>query len=128
MTGTHPTDGSLPDWQEVEEKADWRALLLGNGLSINVWPKFEYGSLFEQAKLGDKHCNLDPHDLALFEQFETENFEIVLGNLDTAIRAEPDARPRRRRAHGALREHPPLARRRHPLSPHHATGGTRHHA
>jgi hypothetical protein len=97
MTATHPTDGSLPDWQDIEEEADWKALLLGNGLSINAWPKFDYSSLFEQAKLGDEHCRLDPLDLALFEQFETENFEIVLGNLDTAIRATTtlgrDARP-----------------------------------
>src|SRR3982074_2536688 len=87
MTATHPIDGSLPAWEDVEDEADWRALLIGNGLSINAWPKFMYGSLFEQAKLGDEHCRLDAQDLALFEQFETENFEIVLGNLDTAIRA-----------------------------------------
>jgi hypothetical protein len=87
MTGTHQIDGSLPAWEDIEDTADWRALLLGNGLSINAWPKFEYRSLFEQAKLGDDHCRLDALDLALFEQFETENFEIVLGNLDTAIRA-----------------------------------------
>jgi Domain of unknown function (DUF4917) len=86
MPATHPIDGSLPAWEDLEEAADWRALLLGNGLSINAWPKFDYGSLFEQAKLGDEHCRLDPLDLALFEQFETENFELVLGNLDTAIR------------------------------------------
>jgi hypothetical protein len=83
----HPIDGSLPAWEDIEDAADWRVLLLGNGLSINVWPKFDYGSLFKQAKLGDEHCRLDEVDLALFKRFETENFEVVLGSLDTAIRA-----------------------------------------
>ena len=48
MTGTHPIDGSLPAWENVEGEADWKALLLGNGLSINVWRDFAYGSLFEK--------------------------------------------------------------------------------
>ena len=33
---THPIDGSLPAWEDVEDEADWKALLLGNGLSVNV--------------------------------------------------------------------------------------------
>jgi hypothetical protein len=86
MPVVHPIDGSLPAWDEIEDEADWEALLFGNGLSINAWPDFAYASLYQQAKLGDEHCRLDHEDLALFDEFETENFELVLGSIDTAIR------------------------------------------
>lgn len=55
-------------------------LLLGNGLSINVWQRFDYGSLFEHACLG----GLGARDQALFA--DTPNFETVLADLNTAIR------------------------------------------
>ena len=55
-------------------------LLCGNGLSINVWPAFAYGSLFDHARSG----GLTGEDLALFAG--TENFERVLSDLNTAIR------------------------------------------
>ena len=45
MAGTHPIDGSLPAWEDVADEADWKVLLLGNGLSVNVWGDFAYGSL-----------------------------------------------------------------------------------
>jgi hypothetical protein len=97
MTGTHPIDGSLPAWEDVEDEADWKVLLLGNGLSVNVWSDFAYGSLFEKAKVGSRHGKLHHRDLAIFEEFGTENFEVVLANLHTTIRSmtalELDARP-----------------------------------
>ncbi|HLB21702.1 MAG TPA: DUF4917 family protein, partial [Solirubrobacteraceae bacterium] len=55
-------------------------LLCGNGLSVNVWPAFAYGSLFEHARNG----GLTVEDLELFAG--TENFERVLSDLNTAIR------------------------------------------
>jgi hypothetical protein len=78
--GLPPLDGSLMDWEEVAELAEWQVLLLGNGLSINVWPQFAYRSLFEHAQGG----GLTDDDLGLFEG--TPNFERVLSDLNTAIR------------------------------------------
>jgi hypothetical protein len=73
-------DGSLPSWAEISSRFDESALLLGNGLSINVWHAFEYGSLFEHA------CQegLTATDRTLFEG--NTNFETVLAGLNTAIR------------------------------------------
>jgi hypothetical protein len=86
MVRTHPIDGSLPPWEDVESEADWQAVLLGNGLSVNLWPDFAYTSLYERARSGSPHGRLRRCDLLLFDEFGTENFEIVLGNLNTAIR------------------------------------------
>ncbi len=55
-------------------------MLCGNGLSINVWPAFAYGSLFDHAHNG----GLTDEDLSLFSG--TENFERILSDLNTAIR------------------------------------------
>jgi hypothetical protein len=41
---SHPIDGTLPPWQDIARTHPWAALLIGNGLSINVWPNFGYGS------------------------------------------------------------------------------------
>jgi Domain of unknown function (DUF4917) len=73
-------DGSLLPWWEVEPRHPWSALLIGNGLSINVWPQFAYGSLFDHARNG----NLTEADRALFHG--TRNFERVLSDLMTAMR------------------------------------------
>src|SRR4051794_15070011 len=75
-----PPDGSLEDWEDIADEHDWDTLLLGNGLSINVWPEFAYGALFDHALGG----GLTEDDLALFDS--TPNFERVLADLNTAIR------------------------------------------
>lgn len=78
---SQPIDGSLAHWEEVtDERDDWAALLLGNGLSRNVWDGFGYPSLFDKA--GD----LTAPDRNLFEALGTRNFERVLGELAAAIR------------------------------------------
>ncbi len=42
-------------WQEVEASShEWDTLLLGNGLSINVWKPFAYDELFEYAEDGGR--------------------------------------------------------------------------
>jgi hypothetical protein len=74
-------DGSLVDWEEVADVEEWQGLLLGNGLSVNVWPNFVYDSLFDHAQDGG---GLTVEDRALFQ--ETPNFERVLADLDVAIR------------------------------------------
>lgn len=78
---SQPIDGSLARWEEVTaERDDWAALLVGNGLSRNVWDGFGYPSLFDKA--GD----LTAPDRNLFEALGTRNFERVLGELASAIR------------------------------------------
>jgi Domain of unknown function (DUF4917) len=80
-----PPDGRLFTWQEIETAYRWSALLVGNGLSINVWEGFRYGSLYKEAlRLGTG--GLSKEDRALFEALDTQNFERVLADLGTAIR------------------------------------------
>lgn len=49
-------------------------MLIGNGMSINVWPRFAYKSLLEQA-------NLTSAAAQLFADLATTNFEVVLEGL-----------------------------------------------
>jgi hypothetical protein len=53
---------------------------VGNGLSINVWPGFAYGSLFDHAR----DTGLTDQDRALFDG--TRNFERALSDLTTTMR------------------------------------------
>jgi hypothetical protein len=73
-------DGSLLAWEEVASQHAWSALLLGNGLSINVWPRFDYASLFDHARSN----GFTDVDRALFDG--TRNFEHALSDLTTAMR------------------------------------------
>jgi hypothetical protein len=75
-------DGTLHDWGEIATAHKWDTLLLGNGLSINVWEPFGYKKLFDRARRG---AVLTEEDRKLFSG--TPNFERVLGDLLTAIRA-----------------------------------------
>lgn len=77
---SYDIDGTLRPWQEVARRHAWEVLLLGNGLSINVWPKFAYASLFDQAQ----QDGLGTSDRALFDG--THNFERALSDLKTAMR------------------------------------------
>jgi len=77
---TDAIDGSLLRWEAVARRHRWAALLLGNGLSVNVWPQFAYGSLFDHAR----QDRLTRADHALFDG--TRNFERALSDLMTAMR------------------------------------------
>lgn len=76
-------DGTLHSWSEIRQSFEGSALLLGNGLGINVWPHFEYGSLYEHAC---RSGGLTIGDQKLFAG--TRNFENVLADLNTAIRVD----------------------------------------
>jgi hypothetical protein len=73
-------DGTLLDWRDISEAYDWETLLLGNGMSINIWERFRYRALFDKAKAE----NLSEAERKLFEA--TPNFERVLGDLLTTMR------------------------------------------
>ena len=64
-------DSDLTDWAELRDSTTWPTLLVGNGLSINIWPSFGYNSLFASATLDNK-CE------AVFAAMSTTNFESVL--------------------------------------------------
>jgi hypothetical protein len=74
MTGV---DASLELWPDVSAGSAWPTLLIGNGVSINIWKGFQYPALFEQA-------GLDEAARKVFAAFGTEDFE---GVLDTLWRA-----------------------------------------
>jgi len=38
-------DGTLTDWREIATRYRWDTLLLGNGMSINIWEPFGYRNL-----------------------------------------------------------------------------------
>src|ERR1700759_3825818 len=99
MTGIR-VDGRLVRGEEIAELGR-DALLVGNGLSINVSPDFAYDSLFGEAEKTRAEGGLDDLDRVLFERFETSNFEVVLGKLRDAVaiaeELDFDAEPYRER-------------------------------
>lgn len=81
-----PADQINPDllvWDEVANVCEWRSLLVGNGLSRNLWADFDFNSLFELACAGDG-AHLNAADVALFNRLDTRNFEAVLEALSTS--------------------------------------------
>lgn len=66
--------GELRPWTDVCGKVSWSSLLIGNGASIAIWPRFRYNSLYATAALtaGDRE---------LFTALDTSNFETVLDAL-----------------------------------------------
>ena len=46
-------DGTLFDWSDIATAHKWDTLLLGNGMSINVWEPFGYRKLYDRARAGD---------------------------------------------------------------------------
>jgi len=74
-------DGTLRDWDDIAHEHEWDTLLLGNGLSQNIWEPFGYRKLYDEAKKGGR---MTAADRKLFRG--TPNFERVLGDLLTTIR------------------------------------------
>jgi hypothetical protein len=79
---------ALEDWPTVDASLPKpeRGLLLGNGASIALWPKFRYDSLFAVAQDVSKPEHLHEQDVAVFSTLETKNFEAVLSALIIAGR------------------------------------------
>lgn len=68
--------GDLSSWDDIVS-CGWPALLVGNGLSINVWKGFAYDALFDAAAL-------DEAAESLFSALDTNNFEQALECLNSA--------------------------------------------
>lgn len=60
----------LRDWDRYSGD-DWPTLLIGNGLSTNIWSPFSYGSLFDEA-------SLSAESRTVFGALGTVNFEAAL--------------------------------------------------
>ncbi len=78
----------LANWEDVRPQAfptkhARPSILLGNGISVNVWPDFSYASLKDHALNGGE---LLESDLGVFEEFGT-NFERILSSLLVTERA-----------------------------------------
>lgn len=69
MTST-AVDDDLQDWRTLDSR-EWPTLLIGNGLSINLWSDFAYPSLFNKATLSSQAKDI-------FAELDTTNFETVL--------------------------------------------------
>ena len=63
----------LYSWDQLSNQS-WPTLLLGNGLSINIWGKFAYPELRQEAELNGTASQL-------FSDLDTVNFESVLEGL-----------------------------------------------
>lgn len=75
---------ALEAWPDVDQDlGDAPVILLGNGASIAVWEAFAYKSLYDVARSAVDHP-LDDEDEDLFAEFDTTDFEAVLGALLTA--------------------------------------------
>lgn len=82
-------DSDLADWSTLAGN-DWSTLLLGNGLSMNLWAGFGYKSLYASAKLSNEAK-------AIFTELGTTNFEQCLECLhhaNIALRALKDSTAR----------------------------------
>lgn len=76
-------DGSLESWPDLQEDLEPTGIVVGNGASVAVWRRFRYGSLLEKAR----ECGaVTQEDQAVFDAFETTNFEEVLSSLDSTAR------------------------------------------
>lgn len=79
-------DDSLGDWTAIEKDLppEDRGLLMGNGASIAIWPRFHYASLLDMASDSERPEHLSPRERKLFTDMETTNFEAVLSALIVA--------------------------------------------
>ena len=80
---SNTSSGSLQGWNDLcedvceDEEPVFKnrpSLLIGNGFSINIWSKFNYKYLYEEAR----NNFLTPEDKSLFDNLRTVNFEDVL--------------------------------------------------
>lgn len=81
MTNEELRKIGIYQWKDIQPRYDLPDLLLGNGFSINLSPKFNYKSLFDTFL---NKCN-EPFK-SLFNHFGTTNFEQILNFLSHALK------------------------------------------
>lgn len=83
--GGQPYTGELAPWNEVGGQHEFPGLVLGNGVSRNIWEGFVYRSLYERATRVNV---LTTEDVELFERLGADNFEVVLQKLSNAMEVD----------------------------------------
>ena len=81
---SHDINDDLFDWNDVKAKYDWSSILIGNGFSQNIWKKFGYESLYNDA-FHTSGAHFSRKDIALFEGLKTKNFETVLSAISISM-------------------------------------------
>jgi hypothetical protein len=71
----------LPHWDQFKDNYFRKGILIGNGQSRAVSSGYEYSSLFESACDLNEVRRLGENEKNLFGEFETQNFERILGSL-----------------------------------------------
>lgn len=71
----------IAKWDDIKGNFDKADLVLGNGFSINLAPSLHYDSLFQEF-LG----NCSPQERAIFESFNTTNFEFIMADFIGALK------------------------------------------
>jgi len=84
MVVVHPADGALHAWADIADNG-WDILLVGNGLSINISPKFAYVSLYGEAEKSAGKGGLSDRDRAIFERFDTSNSRLSSASCATRL-------------------------------------------
>jgi hypothetical protein len=77
-----PVDATLVGFSEID--GPWNGIILGNGVSRAVSPGFAYDSIFNVAQSQSVANPLHAHEIDLFTQLVTTNFERVLSALSQA--------------------------------------------
>src|ERR1700733_12847174 len=77
-----PVDAVLASFLDLD--GPWSGILLGNGASRAVSSGFGYGSLFNVAQSTSLASPLAIHEVNIFNQLNTSNFEQVLSALGQA--------------------------------------------
>lgn len=69
----------MESWDTIKGEFSGSSIIVGNGLSMNLWRGFGYKDLFEVA-------NLSQVEKELFESLGTSNFEDCLASINEALR------------------------------------------
>ncbi len=80
-------DHELRRWSEIQELG-WSDLLLGNGFSINIHNGFDYRNLKDVACRAAVGQTLLPESQALFNAYQTTNFEDILKSIYHALQVD----------------------------------------
>ncbi len=77
-----PIDAELRSFAEID--GPWNGILLGNGVSRAISSRFAYDSLFTVSQSTSVEDPLPVHEIQIFDQLDTTNFEQVLSALAQA--------------------------------------------
>lgn len=86
-------DGTLLNWGDIAAAHKWDTLLLGNGMSINIWEPFKYRVLYDHARsagLSPQDRRMTSYDLLVYWAMATAGFEPFMDHFRFGGRCEFD--------------------------------------